>query len=96
MERFPDDFGIELAGKTFEDIFNYFPKWVACVEHTWTDNCTGLFKRFREYIMLRLKDPVSRIEHEKRCYEFVKTIKSEKLPMYLVKYVTRTAPRNDV
>ena len=90
MQRFPENFGNELAGKSFEDIFQYFPKWVACVELTWTDNCTGLFEEFRSYILLRLQDPVSRIEHEQRCQEYVKTLTLKQLPSYLIKYARRT------
>jgi hypothetical protein len=87
MQRFPDNFGNELAAKSFEDIFEYFPKWVACVEHTWTENCTGLFKEFREYIALRLKDSESRKAHDKRCYDYVKPLKH--IPGYLLGYVNR-------
>jgi hypothetical protein len=93
MERFPVEFGMDLAGKTFEDIFEHFPKWVACVELTWTDNCTGLFKRFREFILLRLQDPISRIEHDNRCQEFVKTLKRDTVPQYLLKYLALSESR---
>ena len=89
MERFPDDFGIELAGLSFDEIFEQFPKWVECVSEHWTDNCTGLFLKFRNYILLRLKDDISRIKHTQRCYEYVKTLKDSNLPEYLIKYACR-------
>jgi len=96
MQRFPEDFGTELAGKSFEEIFTEFPKWVACVEHTWTENCTGLFEEFRNYILLRLQDPVSRIEHDQRCYDYVKTLTLQKMPSYLIKYASRSVPSTEI
>ena len=86
MDRFPENFGIELAGLTFEQIFENHPKWIACVADNWTDNCTGLFKKFRNYVLLRLKDDLSRIEHEQRCYKYVRTLDQSNLPPYLIKY----------
>ena len=87
MDRFPENFGIELAGLSFDEIFKKHPKWIACVSELWTDNCTGLFKKFRNYVMLRLKDDLSRIEHEQRCYKFVQSLGARKeIPVYLIKY----------
>jgi hypothetical protein len=90
MERFPSNFGTDLAGLSFNEIFDQQPKWVEYVSELWTDNCTGLFLDFRNYIILRLKDPISRSEHEQRCHEYVKTMKIRQLPEYLVKYATRS------
>ena len=92
MDRFPDNFGIELAGLTFDEIFEKHPKWVACVSEMWTDKCTGLFKRFRKYILLRLKDDLSRIEHEQRCHKYVNSLTNRNIPEYLLKYVARCTP----
>ena len=86
MERFPDNFGKELAGKSFEYIFENHPKWVACVELAWTDQCTGFFKQFRTYILDRLSDPASRQSHEDRCRTYVSTLTLKNLPEYLLKY----------
>ena len=86
MERFPVNFGSELAGKSFEDIFENHPKWVACVEFSWTDSCSGLFDRFRTYILERLSDPASRTSHEDRCRTYVSTLTIKKIPEYLLKY----------
>ena len=86
MGEFPKNFGNELAGMDFEDVFEKKPKWIECVNSTWTENCTGLFLEFLQFVKLRLSDPVSKIEHEFRCREYVKTLAPNKIPEYLVKY----------
>ena len=92
MQSFPKDFGIELAGLSFDEIFEKHPKWVECVSQLWTDNCTGLFKDFRNYILHRLYDDICRIEHKQRCHKYVKSLNTRNIPEYLVKYVTRRSP----
>jgi hypothetical protein len=86
MPRFPEEMG-ELAGMTFEDVFEKCPKWVEFVDSSWTDNCTGLFAEFQTFVKLRLENPISKIKHEHRCEKYVKTQKGKKLPEYLVKYL---------
>ena len=86
MERFPDNFGNELAGMSFEEIFEDSPKWIECVRDTWTDSCTGIFLRFRNYVMLRFKDIISVTEHESRCRAFVNNLSKDKIPCYMIKY----------
>ena len=93
MDKFPKDFGNELAGMSFEDLFEKSPKWVEYVDDMWTDDCTGLFRKLRDYILLRLKDPVSKAEHEARCAEYVKSLKETDVPPYLLKYVGSKPPR---
>lgn len=85
MGSFPKNFGNELCGMTFEEIFEQKPKWVECVAETWGD-CTGLFLEFKQFIKMRLTDPISQTEHEFRCREFVKTLDANKIPEYLIKY----------
>ena len=76
MERFPEDFGNELSGITFDELFKSHPKWIEYVADMWTDECTGLFQRLRKYVLLRLKDPVAKSEHEDRCTKLVKDLKT--------------------
>jgi hypothetical protein len=87
MSKFPENFGTELSGKDFETVFKTSPKWIECVRVAWTDNCTGLFLEFQQFVTLRLADIVSRTEHETRCREYVKTLKPENVPEYLLKYM---------
>ena len=87
MGEFPENFGTELAGMDFEDVFEKCPKWIECVYSMWTDNCTGLFLEFQQFVKMRLSDPISKTEHEFRCREYVKTLAFDKIPEYLVKYV---------
>ena len=84
MDRFPKDFGNELSGLTFDELFEKHPKWIEYVADMWTDDCTGIFKRLREYVLLRMQDPISRSEHEARCVAFVKNLPD--VPPYLLKY----------
>jgi hypothetical protein len=86
MPKFPKNFGSELAGMSFEEIFKSKPKWVECCDACWTAGCTGMFLDFKIFIKLRLTDPISRTEHEFRCREYVKTLDTKKIPEYLVKY----------
>ena len=89
---FPENFGTELAGLEFEQVFLKHPKWVECVDTCWTENCTGLFLEFYQFIKLRLDDPLSRFAHENRCEKYVKKLKKDKIPEYLLKYASsRTA-----
>ena len=82
-QRFPDEMGQELGGKSFDEVFTTNPKIIEFVT-TWTDNCTGLFSEFRKYVMARLDCPFEKEEHEARCEEFVRG--RENLPRYLLKY----------
>ena len=86
MGKFPEKFSTELSGMDFEDVFEKYPKWVECVDATWTDNCTGLFLDFQQFVKLRLLNPISKTEHEFRCREYVKTLAHDKIPEYLLKY----------
>ena len=86
MPKFPKNFGSELAGMSFSEIFEQKPKWVECCDACWTAVCTGLFLDFKIFIKLRLTDPISRTEHEFRCREYVKTLDTKKIPEYLLKY----------
>jgi hypothetical protein len=85
--KFPENFGIELAGMTFEEVFKTKCKWIECVSHTWRSDCTGFFKEFHQFVMLRLMDPISRSNHEERCRYYVKTLDEKDIPSYLKKYV---------
>ena len=82
--RFPEDMGDELGGKTFSEVFTENPKIIEFVK-TWTDNCSGLFEDFRQYVLARLDCPLDKEEHEARCEQFVKG--KNNLPRYLLKYV---------
>ena len=82
-QRFPDEMGKELGGKSFDEVFTTNPKIIEFVT-TWPDNCTGLFSEFRKYVMARLDCPFEKEEHEARCEEFVRG--KENLPRYLIKY----------
>ena len=93
MQRFPKDFGNELAGLSFEELFENNPKHIEYIADLWTDDCTGLFKELRDYVLLRLQDPASLAEHQHRCSEYVKTIKPDEVPVYLIKYVRSEPPR---
>ena len=86
MGRFPENFGNVLSGLDFEDVFEEHPKWICCCDETWTDGCTGLFLEFKNFVKLRLQNPISKAEHESRCREYVKTLKPDKIPEYMIKY----------
>ena len=81
---FPAEMGKELGGKTFSEVFEGNPKIIEFVNSCWTDDCTGLFKKFRVYVNARLQNPDEKKYHVDRCKNFVK---GEKLiPRYLDKY----------
>ena len=82
---FPDGFG-ELENMTFEEVFEKHPKWVECCDSCWTENNTGLFKRFYDFVKEQLSEASVREEHEKRCRAYVKTLGKSECPRYLVKY----------
>jgi hypothetical protein len=84
--KFPENFGTELAGLTFDEVFKRQPKWIECVSQTWKDDCTGFFKEFHQFVMLRLMDPISRANHQERCRYYVKTLAKDDIPGYLIKY----------
>ena len=86
MTRFPDEFGHELAGCSFENVFISHPKWIECVRSCWTDQCTGFFLEFKRFVDTKLEDPSLVAEHEARCRIYVKSLESSKLPSYLKKY----------
>ena len=77
--------GVELGGKSFEEVFETNPKIIEFVT-IWTDNCTGLFTDFRKYVIARLHNPLDKEAHEHRCREMVKTYAGTNIPRYLVKY----------
>ena len=84
--RFPDGFG-DLGGKTFQEVFDTHPKWIECVRATWTENCTGLFLEFYNYVHATLKIPHELENHEIRCMEYVKDNNPSDLPKYLLNYL---------
>ena len=84
--------GPELGGKHFEEVFETKPKWVQLVDSCWVGSATGVFGEFETYVRRRLADPLSRGCHERRCQEFVKTLKPEKIPEYLKKFVRPPSP----
>ena len=86
-QRFPDNFGMELAGLSFDDMFVKHPKWVEYICSTWTENCTGLFKDLLEYVQCQMEDPVLKAEHEERCRQWVKSVReTQPMPPYMIKY----------
>ena len=86
MTAFPKNFG-ELACKTFEEVFESNPKWIEYVLECWTDNCTGLFLEFQQFIKKKIEDKTKLQEHRNRCKAYVKKQKKEDLPDYLWKYL---------
>ena len=82
---FPRELGVELGGKSFNQVFETNPKIIEFVT-IWTDNCTGLFTDFRKYVLARLDNPLDKEAHEHRCRELVKTYEGTNIPRYLVKY----------
>jgi hypothetical protein len=87
---FPREMGVELGGKTFDQVFDTNPKIIEFVT-IWTDSCTGVFDDFRMYVKARLCNPLDKEEHENRCREIVKTLKGN-VPRYLLKYVIPVVP----
>ena len=81
---FPAEMGKDIGGKTFAEVFEENPKIIEFVSSCWTDDCTGLFKKFRKYVNTRLIDPAEKAAHTNRCKEFVKGDKV--IPKYLIKY----------
>ena len=88
--RFPDNFGQELAGLTFDEVFLQHPKWIAFVSNSWTNDCTGLFLHFLRFVRAQLSDDGLRASHEARCRAFVRTLEAanSKIPSYLAKYTS--------
>jgi len=84
QNSFPAEMGNELGGKSFSDVFKQNPKIIEFVSSCWTDNCTGLFQKFRKYVNKRLENLDEKAAHTKRCKEFVK--REKVLPRYLDKY----------
>ena len=82
---FPTGFG-DLGDLSFEEVFVRFPKWVACVDRCWTENNTGLFKQFYEFVKRRLSEKIFREEHDARCRQLVASMESAEIPQYLVNY----------
>ena len=84
--RVPAEVG-ELGGLTFEEAFVRCPKIIEFVHSLWTDQCTGIFKDFREYVNTTLDNPVKMSEHKRRCRKYVKgLVAGTELAPYLVKY----------
>ena len=90
MTRFPINFGHDLAGLSFVEVWKQHPKWIAFVAASWTNDCTGLFLEFLQFVRARMTDDRMRVDHENRCEEYVRellAIKPDgKLPSYLEKY----------
>ena len=84
-QRFPEDMGKDLGGKSFDEVFTTNPKIIEFVT-IWTDNCTGLFTDFRKYVMARLDNPLDKEAHEDRCRQLVKSYEGTNIPRYLIKY----------
>ena len=84
MNRFPDNLG-DFANLTFHEVFEKYPKWIELVVDRWTTS-SGIFKKFHDYVLERMKDHASRLEHIERCREFVKGIEQIDCAEYLLKY----------
>ena len=97
MGRFPDNFGHELAGMSFEEVWDEHPKWISFVTTCWTDNCSGLFLEFLQFVRNRMADDDMKLDHEKRCLEFVRELlvvkPDSELPSYLEKYRCLICPQ---
>ena len=99
MTRFPENFGHELAGLSFEQVWKQHPKWIAFVATCWTNDCSGLFLEFLQFVRARMADDEMKLEHEKRCVEYVRELlvvkPDSKLPSYLEKYLCLIYPQID-
>ena len=80
---FPDNLG-EFSKKRFSAMFLENCK---IVEYTrnWYES-TGIFKKFMIYCKNRLENSDNLIAHEKRCFQYVKNMKRNKVPSYLLIY----------
>ena len=85
MPRFPNELG-EVGGKTFEEVWVDCPKWTEFVRETWTNNCTGLFLEFQEFVTRKAKNERCLGEHVARCIQYCKNKPLGELPRYLLKY----------
>ena len=84
--RFPAEVG-ELGGLTFEEAFVRCPKIIEFVHSLWTDQCTGIFKDFRDFVKNALSDSAKLKAHKQRCRSYVKgLVTGTELAPYLVKY----------
>jgi len=92
--RFPWGLSRELSGKSFKELLETDPKLVEFVDSSWTEkNTTGLFLQFYKYIKAMLNDPLTKGEHQQRCFELVKHFDSaERLPSYLNKFKIKESP----
>ena len=86
MQRFPEGFGTEINGKSFNEILVECPKWVEFARTRWNDNCTGMFLEFLQFIRAQFTDPAIVKIHEERCREYVKSLELVDIPTYLLKY----------
>ena len=84
-KKFPNEMGDELGGKTFSKVFETNPKIIEFVSSSWTDNCTGLFSEFRDYVTTRLRIPFEKDAHVSRCQKYVN--ENANVPKYLLKYL---------
>ena len=78
--------GSELGKKSFSEVFESNPKIIEFVTSSWTDNCTGLFSEFRDYVNTRLKLPFEKDAHTSRCQKYVN--ETAHVPKYMLKYLS--------
>jgi len=89
-QKFPQELGGDLGGRTFLDILNNSPKIVEFVDSLWVEEKTsGIFKEFYEYLKLMLRNPLVKSEHRTRAREFVKNISDDEIPSYMRKYCVK-------
>ena len=84
-KTFPQEMGNELGGKSFCLVFETNPKIIEFVTSSWTDNCTGLFLEFQNYVNERLRVPCEKDLHVSRCQTYAN--ENANLPKYMMKYL---------
>ena len=89
-QKFPQELGGDLGGRTFLDILNNSPKIVEFVDSLWVEEKTsGIFHEFYEYLKMMLRNPLVKSEHRTRAREFVKTLTENEIPSYMRKYCAK-------
>ena len=91
QEIFPEKLGGDLAGKSFQYIFTTMPDIVEFVFDMWQEkNCSGVFLNFYRYVKSKLGEEGTLAKHEQRCIDYVheRRNKIDKLPCYLLKYIS--------
>ena len=94
-QKFPNELGGDLGGKTFLEILNNLPKIVEFVDSLWLEEkTTGIFKQFYEYIKSMLRNPLVKSEHCSRARAFVKNLTENEVPSYMQKYCRKNKKVN--